>query len=97
MHGVSKFTFLEVPFDEMFRDDVHDVGYKSAHFQHVVTNCDQERLLLCMSFAIFKHGRYMVPQKVVVEPKIAKSFLLFYLKETKFYNSIKYGYKTKST
>ena len=50
-----------------------------------------------MSFAIFKHGRYMVPQKVVVEPKIAKSFLLFYLKETKFYNSIKYGYKTKST
>ena len=25
-------TFLEIPLDEMFRNDVHDVGYQSAHF-----------------------------------------------------------------
>ena len=25
-------TFLEIPFDEMFRNDVHDVRYQSAHF-----------------------------------------------------------------
>lgn len=76
---VIELTFFEIPFDEMFRHDVHDIGYMSTHSEHVLWNCNQKRLLLFVSLAVRKHGRYMVPQEVMIESEISKSRFLFYL------------------
>ena len=74
-------TLFEIPFYQMFRHNVHDVGYESPHSQHILWNCYQKSLLLTVSFAVRKHGRYMVPQKALIKTEISKSRFFFYLEK----------------